>query len=385
MAKKRTRAANGMGTVRQRKDGLWEGRYTAPDGRQKSVYAKTEAEVTKKLRGALHEVDSGAWVEPSKMTVDDWLDIWLRDYQSHTTGRTVETYKNALRLHIRKTLGGVRMAKLTPVHFRRVVSDMQRDGYAPATIQHIRSIFGGAMRCAVEAGMLKANPVQGVKIPRKVKPEFTVVDRDMFPAFIHAAQDTRIPNALVFLLMTGLRAGELRGLKWDDIDFDAGTMRVERQLHSASVKSLAFGPPKDGSARTIQLPPDAVDLLKQQRRTQLEQRMSAGGDWVNTEYTNGLVFRTAKGGYITEDTLHRAVRAVGVAIDLPGLHPHDLRHSYAVAALRSGIDIKTVQNNLGHRSASMTLDTYAAYTTDAGKVGAERFAAYWQEALKNAD
>ena len=91
MAKKRTRAANGMGTVRQRKDGTWEGRYTAPDGRQRSVYAKTEAEVTRKLRAILHEIDSGAWLEPSRMTVGEWLDIWLQDYQGHTTGRTVET------------------------------------------------------------------------------------------------------------------------------------------------------------------------------------------------------------------------------------------------------------------------------------------------------
>jgi len=385
MAKKRTRAANGMGTVRQRNDGTWEGRYTAPNGQQRSVYAKTEAEVTKKLRATLHEVDSGAWLEPSRMTVDDWLDIWLRDYLSHTTGRTVETYTIALRLHIRPALGVVKLGKLTSMHFRRVVSDLQRRGYSPTTIRHIKTIFGSAMRCAVEAGLIKSNPVQGVKMPRPVKPEFTVVDRDLFPAFIRAAQETRIPTALVFLLMTGLRAGELRGLKWEGIDFDAGTMRVDRQLHAVASGRMEFGPPKDNSVRTIQLPPDAVDLLKQQRRAQLEQRLAAGGDWVNTEYTNGLVFRTAKGKYIAEYTLHRAVHAVGEAIGLPALHPHDLRHSYAVAALRSGIDVKTLQHNLGHRSAAMTLDIYAAYTTDAGKVGAERFAAYWQEALNHAD
>lgn len=385
MAKKRTRAANGMGTVRQRKDGLWEGRYTAPDGRQRSVYAKTEGEVTKKLRAAQHEVDSGAWLEPSRMTVGEWLEIWLRDYQGHTTGRTVETYRNAIRLHILPAFGNVKLAKITPVHFRRFVNDMHRAGYSPSTIRQMRAIFGGAMRHAVEAGLIKTNPVEGVKTPRIVKPEYTIVDRDMIPAFIAAAQETPIPEALVFLLMTGLRAGEERGLKWADIDFDAAAMRVERQLHCQTTKTISFGPPKDGGTRTIQLPQDAVDLLKRQRKKQLEQRIAAGGEWANTKYTNDLVFRTATGKYISEAMLHRAVRAVGVAIGLPALHPHDLRHSYAVAALRSGIDIKTVQNNLGHRTASMTLDTYAAYTTDAGKVGAERFDAYWKGAINDAD
>jgi integrase len=123
-----------------------------------------------------------------------------------------------------------------------------------------------------------------------------------------------------------------------------------------------------------------VDVLKRQRKRQLEQRMAAGAYWIEDERTRNLVFRQRMGQPHTELSIFQAVKTAGAEIGLPELHPHDLRHSYAVAALRSGVDVKTVQHNLGHKSASITLDTYAAYTSDAGKEGAKRLSEY----LKNA-
>lgn len=381
MAKKRTRAANGMGTVRQRKDGTWEGRYTAPDGRQRSVYAKTEAEVTKKLRAILHEIDSGAWLEPSRMTVDEWLDIWLQDYQGHTTGRTVETYRGVIQRHIKPSFGAVKMAKVSPIHVRRMVLTMQEKKLSASTIRHACGIVGAAMRCAIEAGLIKSNPVDGIKLPRRVASKFDVVDRELIPAFIKAAHDTPFPNELIIMLLTGMRVGEVRGLRWEDFDAVNGTLHIQRQLHAVTHKER-FAPPKDGEDRVIQLAPEAVDVLKQQRKRQAEQRIAAGADWFEDDITAGLVFRQKKGKAHSEVSIYKAVRAAGEAIGMAELHPHDLRHSYAVAALRSGADVKTVQHNLGHKNASITLDTYAAYTTDAGKEGAKKLSEYLQSAQK---
>jgi integrase len=183
------------------------------------------------------------------------------------------------------------------------------------------------------------------------------------------------------MLYTGLRAGEVRGLRWEDFDADAATLHVQRQLHAVT-HHQRFAPPKDGEDRVIQLAPEAVDVLKRQRVRQAEQRMAAGADWREDDISAGLIFRQRKGQPHSEVSIYKAVRAAGAAIGVPGLRPHDLRHSYAVAALRSGVDVKTVQHNLGHRNASITLDTYAAYTTDAGKEGARKLSEYLQNAQK---
>ena len=382
---KRTRAANGMGTVRQRKPDLWEARYTGTDGRQHSVYAKTEAEVTKKLRGVQHDLDVGAWIEPSKMPVAEWLRIWLSDYQGHTTGRTLETYTGVVNRHFIPLFGNVKLAKFSQIHVRRMVSNMTKDGRSPTTIKHARGILSTAMKCAMEAGLIKSNPVQGVRGPRMVKATFTIIDRDMFQAFIDAVKETPCADALVFMLMTGVRAGELRGLRWADIDMDNRVMHVVRQLHTPSKAGRWFSAPKDGEVRDVQLPEEAVTLLKQHRRTQIENRMFYGPKWHDDEITDDLVFRMPDGWNINEVALYNSIVSVRDKLALPNLRPHDLRHSYAVAALRSGIDVKTVQHNLGHKHASVTLDTYAAYTTDAGKTGAKRFDDYWKNALSTPD
>lgn len=378
MAKK-GRANNGMGSIRQRADGRWEARYTAPNGQQKSVYAMSEAEVTKKLRGALHEIDSGAWREPSKMVMSEWLEIWLSDYQSHTTGRTIETYRCIVRKHFIPTFGMVKVGKMSQMHVRRMVADLQRDGRSASTIRHSCAILGSAMRCAVEAGLAKSNPIEGIKLPRKTKTKFEVVDREQIPAFVEAAENTPYPNELLFMLYTGVRVGEARGLKWDDVDMDAGTAHIQRQLNAVT-HGDRFTPPKDGENREIHLPAEAVEVLKHQRKRQLEQRIAAGDKWVEDDVTRDLVFRQPNGKAHSELSIYKACKAAGQEIGIPGLHPHDLRHSYAVAALRSGVDVKTVQHNLGHKSASITLDTYAAYTSDAGKEGAKKLSDY----LKNA-
>lgn len=377
------RANNGMGSIRQRPDGRWEARYTAPDGRQRSLYAMTEKDVATKLRAALSAIDNGAWQEPSKMTMAQWMEIWLEDYQAHTTGRTVETYRIVIDKHMIPLFGRVKVSSMSQIHVRRMISTMTKGGSSPASINQARGILSAAMKCAIEAGLTKSNPVQGVRGPRLIKPKYTIIDRDMFPAFVQAAHHTPIANALIFLLMTGLRAGEMRGLRWADID--GSVMHISRQLHAPSRKRRTFGLPKDGEVRTVQLPAEAVDLLKRQRKQQLEQRMAAGGDWIEDEFTADLVFRTLQGWNLDENYIYSAIRSVRAEMGLPNLRPHDLRHSYAVAALRSGIDVKTVQHNLGHKHASITLDTYAAYTDDAGKAGAKRFNDYWTEALKTPD
>jgi integrase len=368
-----------MGTVRKRSDGRWEGRYTGPDGGQHSVYGKTEAECTKALRAAQREVDMGVWREPSKMTMSEWLDIWLRDYQTHTSKRTVVKYKCVVENHFKPSAGKVKVAKLSQLHVRHLIADMQAKGRAASTIQTYMHIFNAAMNCAVEAGLIAANPCAKVKVQRGQPKQFCVVDRAEIPTFLGEIRGKPFEYELTVMLLTGLRLGELRGLKWEDIDFDAGTVNVRRQLHPNVKGQQPFSLPKYGETRLLHVAPEVISALRAQKRKQAEQRIAAGADWQESEISKDLVFRQENGMERNERTLYRAVKAVGSAIGKPDLSPHDLRHSYAVAALRSGANVKTVQYNLGHKTAEMTLDVYAAYTDDSGKTDAGKLSEYLRQ------
>lgn len=373
------RNPNNSGNIRKRSDGRYEGRYTAPDGTQHSVYAATWSDCSTKLKAAISAIDCGKWHEPNKLTVADWLDIWVADYCTHATGRTIETYKFVIDKRFKPAFGRVKLTDFSKIHVRHFITALQQKGLAPSTIQHAKGILSAAMKCAVnEADLIPVNPVTGVKSPRKPKPPFNVIDREQFPAFIGEAQKNPVyGRAMLFLLLTGIRAGELRGLKWSDIDFSAGVMSIQRQLYSPSYAKQEFRQPKDGEIRDIHLPQEAIDILKAERKAQLERRVRLGAEWKENTISADLVFRREDGRSYNIMEIYKATKAVGAALKIDNLHPHDLRHSYAVAALRSGIDVKTVQHNLGHKSATMTLDTYAAYTSDAGKTGAKKFSNYF--------
>jgi len=379
MAKKKARASNGMGSVRQRSDGRWEARYTAPDGKQRSIYGKTQKEVIARLRGVQHDMDSGAWTEPSKMTVEEWLEIWLKEYQRHNAERTVMKYKCIVDNHFVPMLGKMKLSKVLPLHVRQVINKLIDKGLKPVTIKNYIRILGASMQCAIEAGLIKENPVDNAKVPRVPPTQLHIVELSDIPAFLTAADATPYPNELKLMFYTGLRVGELRGLRWSDCDLEAPTIHVQRQLHPVNHDSKRFTAPKYGEDRIIHIPEEAVRVLRDQRRRQAEQRL-ASGKWEDNDITLDLVFRLPNGDPHNDATITKAIKAVGKAIGQPDIHPHDLRHSYAVIALRSGVDVKTVQHNLGHKTSQMTLDVYAAYTEAAGKEGASKLSEY----LKNA-
>ena len=372
------RAANNMGTVRQRSDGRWEGRYTALDGKQHSVYALTQPACTAALRAAMNEVDNGSWREPSKLTLSQWLDIWLSDYQTDTSERTVNKYRTIVK-HFKKSIGSIKLSKLTSVHVRRMIKSMESDGLKSSTIDNYFRIFKSAINRAVESKILKENPAKDVKVPKPTNRKFVIIDRQEIPKFLNTIKSTPYENEYVIMLLTGLRIGEVRGLRWSDIDFNAGTIDIQRQLQP-KVKGLQrFTLPKYGETRLLHVPQEVMSALKDQKRKQAEQRLVAGENWYEDEITHDLVFRKKNGKPHVKGTLDRQLRKVGESIGKPDLRPHDLRHSYAVAALRSGASVKVVQYNLGHKTARMTLDVYAAYTEDAGKDGAVKLSNYLKE------
>lgn len=376
MSEKKTRAANGTGSIRQRSDGRWEARYTAPDGRQKSVYAPSEKEARKRLKAAQAEITLGLYVEPSRVTVDKWVDAWLKDYVCQHKPNTQKSYRSLMENHVIPTIGKMKLSAINTGTIRRLFGQMSNKGLAPSTIKATKIALSSCMSAAVENKLIKENPCHGAKVKKPPKKQLIFVDRKDFPAFITETKKQRYSVAILTLFQTGIRSGEMRGLRWADFDEQKAELNIRRQIIETDAGPIVQTP-KDDECRTIALTPDMVTILKRHRSHQAELKLKYA--WKDTPITKDLIFRTRDGDVYRQSKLYYTVQRIGQKIGIEGLHPHSLRDSYAIAALRAGVDIKTISNNLGHADTSMTLNKYMAYTDDMGRIAAEKYALYLRE------
>lgn len=390
--KKANKRANGEGSIRQRADGTWEARYctgqTNPaTGKpvRKSIYGKTQAEVRKKLTEITKSLDDGSYIEPSKMTLSKWLDLWLEEYTKGLKPYTLRSYKSQIEKHIKPYIGAVKVSELTSATIQtalynrlakegKTTKEGKAAGLSPKTIRNIHGILHSACETLVDIGALKANPCApcAKRLPKVVKKELqTLADADML-RFMDIIKGNPYENLFLVDLFTGLRQGELLGLRWSAVDFEKGCLTIDKQLYMPEKGgTYTLQPLKNGKARTIWPAPYVFGILKKQRQKQLMDRMQAGPLW-NDRGIPDLVFTHPDGRFISHKTAYTQFKKAVKASDIPAVRFHDMRHSYAVASLRSGDDIKTVQENLGHATASFTLDTYAFVTETMKKESAQR-------------
>ena len=377
MAKRR---ANGEGNIRKRKDGRWEGRYTA--GRNpvtgkaiyKNVLGKTQAEVKEKLKKAIEETKGLNIVKAESYTVGQWMDVWYEYYaQIKVRPSSHKTYEGYIKNHIKPSIGNIPLTKLTTLDLQRLYqklltegrvdrleSQNQPKGLSPKTVRNINQVISSALQLAIQQHLISHNPTDGCALPKTEHREMQTLSADQLAAFLLEAMHSGVFEMYYIELATGLRRGELLGLKWEDIDFVNQTLRVRRQVGRINGE-VREAPLKTKNAyRTISLGTDAIDILKQQQEKQP---------------SSSYVFPGPTGGPIAPDSvlhmLHRVLDRAG----LPEIRFHDLRHTFATLALQNGVDVKTVSGMLGHFSAGFTLDTYAHVTTAAQKKAAETMGA----------
>lgn len=386
MARKTTRNAQGGGTIRQRKDGRWEARYTV--GRdpgtgkqiQRSVYGSTQREVRQKLAQITASIDTGTYKEPCRMTLGQWLDIWQKDYLRDVKESTAALHEMQIRLHIKPAIGAIRLEALNPHDIQELYNRMSDEkGLSALTVKALHSTLHKALQQAVSNGYIRTNPTDACMLPRVEKKEITPLDAAQTAAFLKVIEGHKFERLYKLALFTGMREGEIMGLPWDAVDFDKGTITIRQQLHPALRKGE--GPyittPKSGKPRTITPAPFVMRLLKSQRARQAEQRLKAGPFWEDS----GLVFTNERGGFLARNTMYNNFKRLAAQAGVPDARFHDLRHTYAVTALQVGDDIKTVQQNLGHHTAAFTLDTYAHVTEDMKKSSANRMEDFIKQVL----
>ena len=381
------KSAANTGSIRKRTDtrkGVeytwWEARYTV--GRdpgtgkqiQKTITGQSQKEVAQKLKAAVAAIDEGTFVVPNKMKLGDWLDTWVREYLGGVKPKTVVSYEGLIRNHIKPALGALRLDELHPhtvQSFYNSLSEPNVDRHALSakTIKNVHGVLHKAIDQALKNGYIKSNPTDACILPQVEKSEIKPLDSNEIRIFIQSIRGHKFENVFLFMLFTGVRRGEAIGLTWDCVDFERGTVTIKQQLQSVNGASgeYALVPTKSSKWRVIAPASAIMDMLRQQMKTQ-EMQKSFSKTWDPGNY----VFADDNGKHLSPHTVYHNYKRL---LDKSGISDHrlhDLRHSYAVAAIRSGDDIKTVQGNLGHATASFTLDVYGHVTDQMRRESADR-------------
>jgi len=394
---KTTRNAAGAGSIRKKvvtRNGntyeYWEARvtigYDPGTGKQlqRSITGKTQREVSQKLRELTTEIDRGTYLEPSKLTLKQWLSTWSQDYLNSVKESTVFLYKENIRLYINPALGAVKLEALTTPMIQHFYNQLtggngDRKALSAKTVKNIHGVLHKALQQAVSIGYLRFNPSDACVLPRAGKAAITPLEGDQIPAFMEEIKGHKHQVLYTVALFTGMREGEILGLMWDCIDFEHNTILVDKQLRRSQEKGggYYFSPPKNNKSRTITVAPSVMKLLRLHKREQAAQRLAVGPGWIDPS----LVFTNEIGDRLSYRTVYDCFKRIVAKIGAPNVRFHDLRHTYAVMSLESGDDVKTVQENLGHHSASFTLDVYGHVTERMRKQSAERMERVFQNSI----
>ena len=360
MAKRRP---SGDGMVRKRDDGRWEGRIVV--GHKKNgdsifhyVYAPTQKELSAKLRQHIDSYQGADLTEQSRMMLSDWLDQWLRSTADTLRPNTLRNYQSYIENHIRPALGDKQLARITPKDVQRFYEKMS-DCLASGTVRRIHTTLHGALKAAQQAHLIASNPTEQITAPRfsyGAKQILTDEQLDVFMKVI--AEDEIWCDFFYAELTTGLRRGEICGLKWEDFDEVAGTLKVCRTVYRKEGGGLIAGDTKTyAGTRKIVLPASTVQVLH-------ERKKSALTEWI---FPNPL--RPEQPA--NPDTAYSHLKSLLKRAGLPSIRFHDLRHTFTTHALASGVDVKTLSGILGHTRAAFTLDTYTHTTGDMQKRASE--------------
>ena len=368
------------GHITQRSKGSWtivldQGRDPGTGKRrQKWVSIKgTKKEAEKRLAEILHQVDTGEYVQPTKLTVSEHLRQWLRDYAStNVRPRTLEGYQMVVEQHLVPGLGAILLSQLQPSHIQAYYAEALRSGRAdgkgglsPRTVKHHHRILSEALAYGVRMNMVARNVAQAVIPPKPVNKEMNTLDEDGVDAFLEAARQTPYYYLFHLAAFTGLRRSELLGLRWKDVDLYMATLSVTQVMHRLQGGRVVFQEPKTAkSRRQVSLTPDSAITL----RRHLEQLESFG-----PVEPDSLVFANLDGTPLSPSTVSHGFLDITRKVGLGGIRLHDLRHTHATLMMKQGTYPKVVQERLGHSSIAVTMDTYSHVVPGMQEAAAQRF------------
>jgi len=384
--------------ISKRADGRYQGRFTF-QGERFTLYDRDIKALQKKMADAKYEMEHGIYINAQHMTLNTFFETWVSEIKENTVkANTISVYMEIYKIHICPALGKLQVSSINKLMVQRLLNNMSKNGLSANTLAKTKAILYSIFKEAMENRMISYNPCENITI-RRDKTERRVLSWQEQQLFLEAIQGSRYEMLCILGLSTGLRIGELSGLRWSDINFEEKTLTVERTyiyLHDVKnhqMKDEFHSPKTKNSCRTIRLLDSTLSLLVQHKIKQEKEKQAASDTWCPVEGGEDLVFTTKSGGPVrglnVAETLNNYVKKINRKEELLAakehrepvvferITPHTLRHTFATRAFESGIPPKVVQQILGHSSLEMTMDLYTHVTEDVQSKEIQKLAVFF--------
>ena len=357
--------------VRKRSDGRWEGRIVVGHKENgtpifKSVFGKTQKDLLEKLHQHIEIYKDANFSEESYMTVEAWLNKWVEEYATlRVRAYTKKSYEQIIKNKIIPRIGQKNLQSLTAKDIQKMYNDLKKNGrekpnakgsyeIADSYLRAMHMLLHEALDVAVTEHLIPKNPTESTTIPKNNYKAMQILTEDELERFQKAIREDILWYDFFYTeITTGLRLGEICGLRWQDYDSEKGTLKINRSIRKQGGKFLIGETKTNTGYREILLPPSTNKVLKKRKE-------KSKSDWI---FENPI----APENPISPSTAYHHLKIILKKANLPPIRFHDLRHTFATHALSSGVDAKTLSGILGHANASFTLDTYTHVTTDMQK------------------
>lgn len=340
-----------------------------PDGkrRQKYIYKRNKKELIEALQTAIAEAQAGSLPPSERITVGQYLSKWLEQAARKTVRpSTFTSYSRMIRLHT-APIASVPLVKLTPLHLQQLYHDLEASGLSARSIQYLHAILHRALKQAVKWQYVPRNVADAVDPPRPARREMQALSQEQVRRFLAVAQQDRLYPLFALAIATGMRQGELLGLRWSDVDLRRGRLHIVQTLQWINGQPVIQEPKTNRSRRIVTIPASVVSILTKWRKDQAAERLAQG-----IGGQPDLVFTRPDGQPIRADWLTKHFQALLATAGLPKIRFHDLRHTHATMLLSEGVHPKVVSDRLGHSTVTLTLDTYSHVLPDIQREVAER-------------
>ncbi|MGF7145353.1 integrase [Anaerotaenia torta] len=351
--------------IRQKVDGRYEGRFRYA-GQDYYVVGKSSSECKKMLNDLRYEVEHGIYAKQQNITVNDWFQTWLDQYKRPSVKKgTITVYQEHFNCYIKNEFGKRKLKDIRPEHIQKLYNDMQRKGYSNNTIELTSVVLSGMYKQAIKNKVIKENPVPLTTLPRNViHKEHRVMTVEEQAIFLEYVKKSYLADICELALSTGMRSGELRGLRWQDIDLKNKIIHVNNSLNFNNNEYYLDTPKTITSKRDIPMLDNVYNLLKNRKKKQAEQRMNLGELWMSKEGLEDLVFTSELGYPMNRDRFRLDLNAVIYSINSDGIvfehiTPHTFRHTFATRCIENGMQPQVLKAILGHSKLAMTMDLYS--------------------------